>query len=162
MWWNFLSQYEIYKGNIRWITWGTRPIPYCFSDFPIFYNGIISYFIYIFHPPSTYRADFRLAPIQWETSSQCNAVSHWLSANLESALHLYCHPIILSQIVSVSALNVFASLGWRANITRSPFTKVVVKRTTFPTLLFPNAIEVTMNDMNKTYWHQTQRNTAKH
>ena len=32
------------------------------------------------------RDDSRLAPIQWETSLQSNAVSHWLGANLESAL----------------------------------------------------------------------------
>ena len=31
-------------------------------------------------------ADSRLAPSQWETSLQDNAVSHWLGANLESAL----------------------------------------------------------------------------
>ena len=31
------------------------------------------------------RAYSRLAPSQWETSLQSNAVSHWLSANLESA-----------------------------------------------------------------------------
>ena len=34
------------------------------------------------------RADSRLAPSQWETSLQSNAVSHWLGANPESAL--YC------------------------------------------------------------------------
>ena len=33
------------------------------------------------------RADSRLAPSQWETSLQSNAVSHWLGANLESALN---------------------------------------------------------------------------
>ena len=33
-----------------------------------------------------HRADSRLAPSQWETSLQSNAVSHWLGANLESAL----------------------------------------------------------------------------
>ena len=33
-----------------------------------------------------YRADSWLAPSQWETSLQSNAVSHWLGANLESAL----------------------------------------------------------------------------
>ena len=33
-----------------------------------------------------FRADSRLAPSQWETSLQSNAVSHWLGANLESAL----------------------------------------------------------------------------
>ena len=33
-----------------------------------------------------YRADSWLAPSQWETSFQSNAVSHWLGTNLESAL----------------------------------------------------------------------------
>ena len=33
------------------------------------------------------RADSRFAPSQWETSLQTNAVSHWLGANLELALH---------------------------------------------------------------------------
>ena len=32
--------------------------------------------------------DSRLAPSQWETSLQSNGVSHWLGANLESALWL--------------------------------------------------------------------------
>ena len=32
------------------------------------------------------RADSRLAPSQWETALQSNAVSHWLGANLESAM----------------------------------------------------------------------------
>ena len=33
------------------------------------------------------RADSRFAPSQWETALQSNAVSHWLSTNLESALN---------------------------------------------------------------------------
>ena len=33
------------------------------------------------------RADSRFAPSQWETSLQSNTVSHWLGANLESALY---------------------------------------------------------------------------
>ena len=33
------------------------------------------------------RADSRLPPSQWEASLQNNATSHWLGANLESALH---------------------------------------------------------------------------
>ena len=33
-----------------------------------------------------HRADSRFAPSNWETSLQSNAVSHWLGANLESAL----------------------------------------------------------------------------
>ena len=32
------------------------------------------------------RADSRFAPSQWETALLCNDVSHWLGANLESAL----------------------------------------------------------------------------
>ena len=35
-----------------------------------------------------YRADSRYAPSQWETVLLCNDVSHWLGANLESALYL--------------------------------------------------------------------------
>ena len=33
-----------------------------------------------------HRADSTFAPSQWETLLQSNAVSHWLGANLESAL----------------------------------------------------------------------------
>ena len=36
-----------------------------------------------------FRTDSRLAPSQWETSLQSIAVSHWLGANLESALLFY-------------------------------------------------------------------------
>ena len=35
------------------------------------------------------RADFRFVSSQWEMSSQSNAISHWLGANLESALRMY-------------------------------------------------------------------------
>ena len=41
------------------------------------------------------RADSRFAPSQWEMSLQSNAVSHWLCANLESALLQYIPIIIL-------------------------------------------------------------------
>ena len=46
------------------------------------------------------RADSGLAPRQRETSLQSNAVSHWLSANLESALNAPAHsmPTITSPI----------------------------------------------------------------
>ena len=36
-----------------------------------------------------HRADSRLPPSQWEPSLQSNAVSHWLGANLDSALYPY-------------------------------------------------------------------------
>ena len=32
------------------------------------------------------RADSRIVPSQWEKSLQSNGVSHWMAANLESAL----------------------------------------------------------------------------
>ena len=41
-----------------------------------------------YHYMGIFRADSRLAPSQWETSLQSNAVSHWLGANLESALYI--------------------------------------------------------------------------
>ena len=34
------------------------------------------------------RADSRFAPSQWETALLCNDVSHWLGANLKSALYI--------------------------------------------------------------------------
>ena len=41
------------------------------------------------------RVDSRLAPSQWQTSLQSNAVSHWLGANLESALYLIFSLVII-------------------------------------------------------------------
>ena len=40
------------------------------------------------YPANMFRVDSRLAPSQWETALLCNAVSHWLSASLESALYV--------------------------------------------------------------------------
>ena len=37
-----------------------------------------------------FRADSRLAPSQWDTSLQSNAVFRWLGTNLESVLNLWC------------------------------------------------------------------------
>ena len=38
------------------------------------------------HSQQRGKADFMFAPSQWETPLQNNAVSHWLGANIESAL----------------------------------------------------------------------------
>ena len=51
------------------------------------------------------RADSRFAPSQWETALLYNDVSHWLGANLESAIVAspYIHPwqpFFLTQIIS--------------------------------------------------------------
>ena len=45
-----------------------------------------------------YRADSRFVPRQWELSLQSNAVSHWLGANLESALAYALYQDILSDL----------------------------------------------------------------
>ena len=39
------------------------------------------------HMPMIFRADSRFAPSQWGTALLCNDVSHWLGANLDSALN---------------------------------------------------------------------------
>ena len=44
-------------------------------------------------------ADSRFAPSQWETSLQSNAISHWLCANLESALTIYTYIWVLDRYV---------------------------------------------------------------
>ena len=44
---------------------------------------------YICNMATIVRTDSRFAPRQWETALLCNDVSHWLGANLESALILF-------------------------------------------------------------------------
>ena len=62
-----------------------------------------------------FRADCRLAPNQWETSLQSNAISHWLGANLESALHfLGASELTLCYCVCISdsSPSVTYNLNW--------------------------------------------------
>ena len=44
--------------------------------------------IFMSHIPFYFRADSRFVPSQWETALFCYDVSHWLVANLESALYV--------------------------------------------------------------------------
>ena len=60
-----------------WFSWGIIPTTCIFSMLGNDTNG---------NTLCCFRADSRLAPSQWEMSLQSNAVSHWLGANLESAL----------------------------------------------------------------------------
>ena len=59
------------------------PPSYCFSCSCC--SGVT---LLMIHPGNSYyfRADSRFAPSQWETALLCNDISHWLGANLESAL----------------------------------------------------------------------------
>ena len=60
------------------------PLPYVISrDIIPCCKGICLYHAFAV---SHCRADSRFAPNQWQTSLQSNAISHWLDANLESAL----------------------------------------------------------------------------
>ena len=59
-----------------------------------FHNSISPHWLLYFLLEA--RADSRLVPSQWETSLQSNAVSHWLGANLETALEV-------SQIIQLAA-----------------------------------------------------------
>ena len=54
------------------------------------------------------RADSMLAPSQWETPLESNDISHWLGANLESAL-LYNHVVLKADWFSFRADSGFAS-----------------------------------------------------
>ena len=76
----------------------------------VLYNQILSLYLASCHDVNgtgattsmLNRDDSRLAPSQWETSLQSNAVSHWLGANLESALlwlsAAYLGLLLLTQI----------------------------------------------------------------
>ena len=62
------------------------------------------------------RADSRLAPIQWEMALFCNDVSHWLGANLESALfhewHNLSMPIKTKKVLGGHTLSTcFSAIG---------------------------------------------------
>ena len=78
------------------------------------------------HPSIDLWAESRFAPSQWETSLLCNKVSHWLGANLESALDLHvCGEIADGKFIPFLPANVWISLkislkfvpkGWIINI----------------------------------------------
>ena len=50
--------------------------------------GLVPNF-HVLGPDDPFRADSKFAPSQWEMALLCNDVSHWLGANLESALPFY-------------------------------------------------------------------------
>ena len=66
----------------------------------LFADGIFQWiFLMMSYFDSNYafRVESWFAPSQWETSLQSNAVSHWLSANVESALRIRT---ILAQVMA--------------------------------------------------------------
>ena len=72
----------------------------------------------LFHIPPTgpahqsvIKAGSRFVPNQWETSLLCNDVSHWLGANLESALVIICH-----------------CLSWSGRSTGGKWARYIIKR----------------------------------
>ena len=65
---------------------------------PTFWDALCHTYI-----PWYIRADSRFAPSQWETALQSNAVSHWLGANLESALYMHSF-VMLCFVVAIVTL----------------------------------------------------------
>ena len=65
--------------------------PTCYSSFQSWFS-LVSIFFNRMH----IRADSRFVPSRWETSLQCNAVSHWLGANLETAPYTYAFGYVWS------------------------------------------------------------------
>ena len=70
----------------------------CFCEWGMLINlALICFHIYYganIYWQSMYRTDSRFAPSQWETALLCNDVSHWLVANLKSALMYSCFRFI--------------------------------------------------------------------
>ena len=63
------------------------------------------------------RVDSRFAPCQWETSLRSNAVSHWLGANLESALTGAWWGLYVSgDCVTTNSVNTWSSVQWRYHL----------------------------------------------
>ena len=95
-------------------------------------------------------ADSRLAPNQWETSLPSNAVSHWLGANLESALYTMSHMIFTwwhHDMEMLSALWPLCTSHWKI-----PFAKGQWCRTLM-LLCFINLSKM-LNDLLNWWWFQ--------
>ena len=60
---------------------------------------------------SSFRADSRFAPSQWETALLCNDVSHWLGASLESALSWLSGDLLVRLLTSVRLLTCLLNSG---------------------------------------------------
>ena len=77
---NMLSN-PVYHGTFPLITLGDE----------ILWDPFLSHLASVPSALSVYRADSRFVPSQWETSLKSNTVSHWMGANLESALVHKCY-----------------------------------------------------------------------
>ena len=71
---------------VNWTQYGHVPILCLLAAWDIWYWTCQCVIFLVVH-----RADSRFVSIQWATSLQCNAVSHWLGANLKSALCTLWH-----------------------------------------------------------------------
>ena len=67
------------------------------------------------------KADSRLAPSQWKTSLQSNVVSHWLGANLESALNI-------SPIITWTRLSHYCPCMWESENNRQSSKFISARR----------------------------------
>ena len=63
------------------------------------------------HPCNSPMDFFMYAPSQWETTLQCNVVSHWLCAYTKRSLIIYCFIIVYKLTNSVDYQNIILGLN---------------------------------------------------
>ena len=105
------------------------------------------------------KADSRFAPSQWETLLQSNAVSHWLGANLESALMLpessQCSKFILKSIWPSSEIILIIIISWKKNPMEIAGTYESVASKKFISLSetwVPKEVKFVKKWLNKMWW----------
>ena len=87
------SREELWSNGVTWTKQSNKIVRINYviywTIFKWAVRGKPPHFLLFPRPGPQYRADTRFATSQWKTASLCNDVSHWLGANLESALSIY-------------------------------------------------------------------------
>ena len=94
----------------------------------------------------SYRADSRLAPSQWETALLCTDVSHWLVANLQSALSYICKVMVLLYYTYLSHPTGKQNLGFKGASSITSFSVI---------LLFTQRMGSFRRSLNTSLWEDT-------
>ena len=87
---NFHNRHPIaqsWEQGMGWLSWEwtliyvLRQSPQWCMQCKVIFNDLMT-------GSTIYRADSKFTPSQWEMALLCNVVSHWLGANLESAMQV--------------------------------------------------------------------------
>ena len=73
-----------------------------------------------------YSAESRLRPSQWETLLQSNAVSHWLGANLGSALNIESSQTRTQEQIEDDPFQHWISYSYSTNLILSSMWKLII------------------------------------